>query len=216
MKLNQYLLNKIKERTFPEDVNDIFMLLESNLHRIEFVKSIIGLKNVLYLEEDSLDIEDYPYFLSLGLDFDPNDKHEAFSVLYEQAISDKEEILFQLKKFFSSGEQTLYIEIGFAETVLSNDDMFKVREHMKKDKTLEPFEVVNKLRKFPEWYEAKLAEEISVQDELFSTLYQYEHYLASDLLLSVEAQLNESLDQNDKIKFNELIHFYQDLKKHHR
>lgn len=211
MQLNQLILSKIKERKLSADVLDILALVERYLPRVEFVKSAIGLKNVLYIEEDSIELDEFPYFLSLSLTFDPANKYEAYAALYEQAVSDKEVILASLQAFFEKEKTTLYIEVGFSESILTNHDMFKVRDIMKQNRHLEPFEVINQLKKYPAWYEAKQAGEVVPYKDMISLLYKCEQTFIDEQVSCMEEELDRAIDAKDEDAFLRANSLYKEL-----
>lgn len=216
MKSNKEIFAKIKEREFHDGADGILNILEEHLEKVKFVKSIVGLQNVLYVEELSIDIEDDPLFLSLDLRFDPENKHEAFSVLYEQAVSDPAEIQLRLRQFFEGQtDTTLYVEIGFAETVLSNDDMFEIKEYMETHKEMEPFEAINKFRRFPDWYDAKHAEDIFNQTRLWEQLRFLERQIAQQWMKDIKTEIDQCMDRDDMKKIKHLIRLYKNIQKHH-
>lgn len=209
----QIILDALKNRDIPEVLSkSIFPILEKHLERIKFVKSFVGLKDILYLEEIGLEIYDFPFFLSLGCVpiFTDEDKYKNISSVYENAITDVDEVIRQLKNFFSKSNKTLYIQVAVKENKLTNDDMWRVFHHMKEKPDKEPFELMTKMYKFPEWYQADYGEDIALFENSITLLKEIERKNITEMIEKLRSKIDISLERNDLENVSSLV---KELKK---
>lgn len=201
MNKQQIIIEELKKRNIPSEViKVIFPMVEQYIDRIQFVKSYVGLKDILYFEELEVDFFDFPFFLSLNcqtLSATTGDKHEIIASVYENSITDIEEIQRKLKFFFEETNKTLFIVVAFTENILSNDDMWKVFHRMSDEMDKEPFEIMTKIYHYPTWYDVEFGEKVAVLEDSLSMLKQLETIELVKSIKEVEELINIALEKND-------------------
>lgn len=200
MNTEKSILEELKKRDIPDALyKRIFPILEKHLDRICFVKSFVGLTDVFYFEEIGLEIYDFPFFLSLDCQptFNKEDMYKNISSVYENAITDVDEIIRKMQNFFSNTKKTLYIQAAVIETKLTNDDMWKAFHQMKDNPDKAPTEIMTKMYKYPNWYKAEYGEKIALFENSFSLLKEFEKKNISSLINSLKIEIDSSLEKND-------------------
>ncbi len=211
------ILSELKKRNIPTEVKQLIIpILEKNLDRIQFVKSFVGLRDILYFEELDVDFFDFPFFLSLDcqtLASTGGNKHESITSVYENAITDADEIVRKLNYLFRETKRKLYIEIAFSENILSNDDMWKVYHQMGTETDKEPFEIMVKMYEYPKWYDVEYGQDIALLEDSLSALKRIERIKVTSAIREMEADINTAFENNDAKVFSELVKELKVLKK---
>ncbi|WP_088363960.1 hypothetical protein [Bacillus cereus] len=219
MNSNLTIITELKNRNIPSDVkNKIIPILEKNINRIEFVKNFVGLKDILYFEELEIGFFDYPFFLSLDCKNTKStlsNKHENIASIYENAITDLNEIIKQLQAFFDDNNRTLYIDTAFKENILTNDDMWHVYHIMNEEKDKEPYEIIMKMYSYPDWYNVKFGEEVAIFENSLSLLKQLENIHLNNEIEQLEAEINKALENDDVVNLPILVKKLKKLKGQH-
>jgi len=210
------IIEELKKRNIPSEIkNTIFPLVEQYIDRIQFVKSFVGLKDILYFEELDVDFFDFPFFLSLNcqtLSTNGGNKHESIASVYENAITDVEEIVRKLKYFFEETNRILFFEVAFSENVLSNDDMWEVYHRMNEETDKEPFEIMTKMYRYPEWYDVEFGENVAILEESLSLLKQMDNLYITSSIKKLEEEINKALEEDNAPLFTTLVKQLKALK----
>ncbi|MGF7534919.1 hypothetical protein AAGG74_14710 [Bacillus mexicanus] len=217
MSTEKTILEELKNRDIPNALyKSIFPILEKNLDRVRFVKSFYGLKDIFYFEEIGLEIYDFPFFLSLNCQptLTEEDKHKNISSIYENAITDVDEIIRKMIHFFANTNKTLFIQAAVKETKLTNDDMWKVFHHMKDYPDKEPFEIMTRMYQYPDWYTAEYGEEIALFENSFSLLKELEKKNILSLINTLKIKIDSSLEKNDMENVSVLVKELKKLEAH--
>lgn len=186
---------------FTKDVYPILALIEKNIHRVEFVKDHIGLKNFVFLAEKEATKFEFPYFACFNLDTQENDEAHNFVSMNQALIYDLKEIQKDVKDFFVEEDGTLFVEIGFKESVPNQEDRFRVYQLLKKKEANDIQEAIAKVRKFPSWYKAKFSRDIIDEMILLEQLEVAEVRLLKRLKNDLVQQISVALDNNDENEF---------------
>lgn len=213
----QIIIDELKKRNIPSEVKKtIFPMVEQYIDRIQFVKSFVGLKDILYFEELEVEFFDFPFFLSLNcqtVNASGGNKHESISSVYENAITDLDEIVRKLKFFFEETNRTLFIEVAFTENILNNDDMWRVYHRMNDEFEKEPFEIMVRMYRYPEWYDADFGESVAVFEDSIFALKQMEKIKLSSTIKELEEKINIALENDDLENLAILVQELKTLKK---
>ncbi len=204
---------KIKNLDFGITVsNELFAMVEENLHRVEFVKDHVGIRDFLFLAEKGTEyVADF--FVAINVGCERSYTYKKNLDLFLQKYNDKPiEALAELADFFVNTERTLYIGIGFKNTegIKEEDIIDKLLNN--KYKTQE--EILKDIRKFPDWYDeiSKYPEDIK-----FLTV-KTEKYIKEVLKPLENTALRKQLDgilekddlsNNDKKLLKELAYHLQ-------
>jgi hypothetical protein len=194
---NLNIINNLKKRNFSKDIKQkILPILEKNAEKIVFIREMQGLRDVLYFEEKNLEFYDFPVFVSLNAETrvatasGESDLYGNYAEIYNNAITDTREIVKQIEDFFSSTKRTLFIEIGFQENELSNDEMWEVFHTMTENKAKEPFQIMSSMYKYPEWYIVQNTNTFAlIEDSIFYLNKLEEHFINEEI-----NSLNKSID----------------------
>jgi hypothetical protein len=194
---NLNIINNLKKRNFSKDIKQkILPILEKNAEKIVFIREMQGLRDVLYFEEKNLEFYDFPVFVSLNAETrvatasGESDLYGNYAEIYNNAITDTREIVKQIEDFFSSTKRTLFIEIGFQENELSNDEMWEVFHTMTVNKAKEPFQIMSSMYKYPEWYIVQNTNTFAlIEDSIFYLNKLEEHFINEEI-----NSLNKSID----------------------
>lgn len=209
--ITDLILDKLSKRDFHQNIhNNILPLLKKNKKRIQFAKNIVGLRDVLYLEEEEMKFYDSPLYLSL--DCEENDKGgtalDLFANIYENSIIDFDSIINNLNDFFKSTDRILYVEIGFKENLLSNDDMWILYNTMKENPNKEPFELMVESYKYPDWYKVKSGTEILRIEKSIQVIDEYEKNILKNEISHLRDKMDALLLNEDfskvKIVYNKI------------
>lgn len=216
MNNNKIIIDQLKQRNIPSEVREIiFPMLEKNIERIQFVKSFVGLKDILYLEELEVEFFDFPFFLSLNCKtFPPSGgtKHESLASVYENAITDIKEIARKLQFFFEETNNILFIESAFQENVLTNDDMWKVYYKMSEESEKEPFEIMTRMYRYPEWYNVEYGDNVAIFEESITLLKKIDNQQINEEIKSLEREINKALEENRLDELPSLVSKLKTLK----
>lgn len=211
------IIEELKKRNTPSEIKQtIFPIVEQYIDRIQFVKSFVGLKDILYFEELDVDFFDFPFFLSLNcqtLSSNGGDKHASIASVYENAITDAEEIVRKLKHFFEETNRILFFEVAFSENVLSNDDMWQVYHNMNEETDKEPFEIMTKMYRYPEWYDVEFGENVAILEDSLTVLKQMDNINTLATIKELEEEINKALENDDAALFSSLVKELKVLKK---
>lgn len=213
----QMIINELKNRDIPLEVKQsILSILEKYTDRVQFVKNFVGLKDILYIEELSVEFFDFPVFLSLNcqtMNLKQANKYEMISSVYENAITDMDEIVRNIKRFFEETNRILFIEVAFIENILTNDDMWKVFHQMNNEVEKEPFELMVRFYRYPEWYDGEYGETVAAFEESLQMLKIIENAYISKTIISLEKKINKFLELNELKKLPSLVNELKTLKK---
>jgi len=203
---------KIKKRpiNFPLK-NDVIALIERNFDRVEFVKDHVGVRDFLFIAEETENISAFTSNLFTAInvacekDYSFKKNLELFLYKYNGDVVTS---LNNLTELFETTKRTLYIGIGFKES--QKIDEAKFTEEILSGKYQTQEEALKVIRKFPDWY-ASYAKDprdinfITVKAEKFIT----------DVLKPLEkshitAQINNillknPLSDNDKVLLKNLM-----------
>lgn len=201
----QTIINELKNRQFDNFVFEtILPILEVNLEQISFVKNYYGLNNVLYIEEQGLDLLDFPMFLSINKDAGPN----ASNSISQNSVSSLKLIEQGLTDFFANSKATLYVEVTFIENILDNDAMWSVFHQLKNNRNKEPYEIMSRAYKYPDWYNAPYSESINLFENSFSTMKSFEKHRIEQNIFEINKLINIALSNGD---FESLEHLRSQL-----
>lgn len=198
------VLVNIQKLSFSSDLSPVFALLEKYLDRIEFTKDYVGLRDFLFLAEKNAEESEFPFFACF--DFSEKNAYEDDG-MYNEVFYDIDEICSQIKRFFKTYNRTLYISIGFKESILTSEDMLYIHNLIEQKEIKDKNEGEYQLRKFPEWYEAKYPSEI-LQDaelvDLLEAIRKKEQSLTANLKEQLIVEVDKALDDNNRNLFMKL------------
>lgn len=215
MHTNQTILNKLENRNLPTEVrNKILPILRENMNRIQFVKNFVGLKDVLYFEELTMNLSDFPIFVSLNCPIKEagNDKYELITAVYENATTDTEEIVRKLELFFDDTNRTLFVDVAFEENLLTNDDMWEIFHEMENELEKEPFELMVRKYRYPEWYQAEFGDRISILENSLEMLHVINNHQITQKIKQLEEDINHVLENGTMEEFRSLVSELKQLK----
>ena len=98
----------------------VFGLLESNIHRINFVIDGVGTRDCLFIVEEQEG--SWRVFLTRDMDTNLNDLDEFYLLSDENEFVDLPVIISNLEKFFLSNGEALNVEVSFYGCRLSKDE----------------------------------------------------------------------------------------------
>lgn len=186
---------------FANDVLPILHLMEKNINRIEFVKDHLGIRDFVFLAEREAQFIEYPYFACFDLDIIEDDEAHNFVSMNKSIIYDLKEIYKNAEHFFENSEAILYVEIGFKESIPTEEDRFRAYELLKSKEVTDIQEAKLKLRKFPLWYDAKFSKDVQNWINLYAQLEKIDVKLLSRIKQDVRKGLDLALLENDEEKF---------------
>lgn len=221
--------------------DEVFRLIENNLHRIVFVKDHVGVPNVLFVRENGTE-NIYPYPIILALHVTNETKYPSLEEQLDSFLEKKElvpkKIVQQLETFFKETKQTLYISIGFIETTtphlrkqmieIEKDDgkTTKVSLHriilngaLESGAASSPLDAIRKMKLFPKWYDtvAKMPEEIqdslqTVANKKMKLVKEQQKTMKQIENLFVHPAMDEKEQEEIKKQFHQLSAYYKELK----
>lgn len=183
---------KINERTFDTPEQELlFLMIGENIGRIEFVKDHIGLRDYLFIAEEKAKFS-FGQPLVLAIDVDARKEQglqENEKKFKEKCIYDEIEIMETMERFFTTTDRTLYVRIGFSESLLTEMDKSAISMALKDGKIESAKEGARKIRRYPEWFakNAKMPEEID-----FITYFE-EYLLESKLKKEIKIWLQNQI-----------------------
>lgn len=203
------LFNQVKELKYPKNVNSLFDILEDYIDRVEFVKDHVGLSNFLFVAEKEANGFEYPYFACFNIDVKENDEQHNFVSMNQSIIYDLKEINNDMLTFFKEDNGTLYVEIGFKESMPTQEDQFLILQLLKDKECDNIQEALARVRKFPDWYKAKFSKNIQEEFDVLTEMEKAEKYLTHKLKVDLVAQINQSLIDGNKEQFILLTNRYK-------
>lgn len=230
---------KIKDRKFDIPYKEaVFSVIEENLHRIEFAKDHIGLRDFFFIaEQGTEDFFTSNMFLAINVNVDKNNSlEENFEEFIKSYYENSDLMVAKLKSFFAKTNRTMFVGIGFVESTNPNLRKTKVPFFnpegkvedvslyelimsiaIKEGKAESELDAAKKMRLFPDWYDkfAKMPEDLD-----FVTISEENAEFEKEKKLELEKVTNEInllLDkenhtEEDKEKFKELSIIYKNLK----
>ena len=202
---------KIKQRPFKFQLKEeVFSLIEENLDRVDFVLDHVGIRDFLFIVEDTPNLSAFTANLfttiNVACEKDYSFKKNLELSLYKYN-SDTSTSLKAIKELFKDTERTLYVGVGFKES--QKIDQAKFTEEILSGKYTTQEEVLKALRKFPEWY-ANYAKDpnnisfITVKAENFinDVLKLLEKYNIKNQINSI--LLKRRLTEDDKLLLKDL------------
>jgi hypothetical protein len=210
----QNILNKSKKRHFPFEMEELFDVFETNLDRIEFVKDHQGLENFVYISEINEEeyVDDLIYYACIETKNDVSTNYEEmekqFSVLY-----DSNEMVEELTRFFQFGKNTLYIQIDFLETKPSQEDSFQAYHLLKEGIVQTKEEALSHFKHYPDWYDAKHANDILEEKNLLNDLEYAEKRLLHQLKKEIKEKIVQSVEHNNEKEFLYFTEKYKRIKR---
>jgi len=203
---------KIKQRPFKFPLKEeVFSLIEENFNRVDFVIDHVGIRDFLFIVEDTPNLSAFTANLfttiNVACEKDYSFKKNLELSLYKYN-SDASSSLKALKELFKETERMLYIGVGFKES--QKIDEAKFTEEILSGKYTTQEEVLKALRKFPEWYSSyakdpKDIQFITVKAEKFikDVLKPLEKFSIKTEI--DEILLKEQLTENDKLLLKNLM-----------
>ncbi|MGF9891429.1 hypothetical protein ABEX78_22460 [Priestia megaterium] len=203
---------KIKQRPFKFPLKEeVFSLIEGNFDRVDFVIDHVGIRDFLFIVEDTPNLSAFTANLfttiNVACEKDYSFKKNLELSLYKYN-SDASSSLKALKELFEETERMLYIGVGFKES--QKIDEAKFTEEILSGKYTTQEEVLKALRKFPEWYSSyakdpKDIQFITVKAEKFikDVLKPLEKFSIKTEI--DEILLKEQLTENDKLLLKNLM-----------
>lgn len=184
------------------------------MDRIRFVKNFVGLKDVLYFEEFTMNLSDFPIFISLDCPINEvgNDKYEMITAVYENATTDTEEIVRKLEEFFDESKRTLFVEVAFEENLLTNDDMWEIFHEMENQLEKEPFEIMVRKYRYPSWYDAEYGDKISILENSLEMLHVLNNHQINQKIKQLEEEIDRALECGTMEDFTALVKELKELK----
>jgi len=206
------ILHKIKHRDFPKEFMPFFDLLEKNETRVEFVKEGVGLQDVLFLSElQAREFADEPFFACFNVPVIAENEEHNFISMKKSKTTSIADTLHALDYFFSQTTRTLYVWIGFKESSLEQKDMFLIYERIQTNKDTLIYEAKAKVRKFPEWFEAKLPSEIMEEKKYLHILSQIQDEMNEKLQKDIMNRIHAATFANNEDEFIKLGKIYQNM-----
>jgi len=192
------MLQHIKDIKFSFDASPILNILEEHLDKVEFVKDFADVRDFIFLAEEVAYEDEYPFYACFDFDPDSND-NGIYDVYY-----DVTEICANLKKFFKVFHRPIYISIGFANSLLTSEDILYIHHMLEAGEIQTKSEGESKLRKFPTWYDAKYPFEMSKDIELRELIEKIkirEEKLTLALKAKVLQDIDKALEEENKEEF---------------
>jgi len=206
------IIERMAKLQYHDNVEPIFELLIQNLHRVEFVKEAVGLRDLLFIaERGAKEFEDNPIYACFDVPIEPENEELNYLSLKKMMITPFEDILLTLRTFFINTDRTLYLWLAFKSSSLPQEDMFRVIENLRLKKEKSTFEAKAKLRKYPKWFDGKLPSEVIEEANYIKMLHQFEievhHYMKNVLLKKIDS----AVVNDDKELFHRLSTEYNKL-----
>lgn len=203
---------RISKLHFYSDIEPIFELLNDNLHRIEFVKEAVGLKDLLFIaEKGAKEFEDNPLYACFDVPVEPENEELNYISMKKAMIVPYEDILLNIRTFFLKTDRTLYLWIAFKSSSLPQEDMFRVMENLRSKKEKSTFEAKAKLRKYPNWFIGKLPSEIVQENIYISMLKEYEVDVHNFMKVELLRKIDDALESGNESLFRDLSSQYVKL-----
>ncbi|QJX80099.1 hypothetical protein [Priestia megaterium] len=203
---------KIKQRPFKFPLKEeVFSLIEENFDRVDFVIDHVGIRDFLFIVEDTPNLLAFTANLfttiNVACEKDYSFKKNLELSLYKYN-SDASSSLKALKELFKETERMLYIGVGFKES--QKIDEAKFTEEILSGKYGTQEEVLKALRKFPEWYSSyakdpKDIQFITVKAEKFirDVLQPLEKYSIKNRIDNI--LMKQELTEKDKVLLKALM-----------
>lgn len=190
----------------------IYKMIERNLHRVEFVKDHIGLRDFLFIAEKGTGYHD-ELFVALNVPVSKRytlEQNEEKMLLHYESHPFK--VVEQLQEFFKTTDRTLYVGVGFARTEPTEEEYMSIEFSYQTGLIESKIQAHRELRmkKFPLWYRenAKLPEEVVGQMEEIVLPEEIEKTKAD-----IMKQIDLALDNGNQEAFFALAKEYKRHKK---
>jgi len=188
------IFSHIKQLNFSSAALPVLDTLEKHIDRIEYVKDFIGLRDVLFLaEKGAKGFRDLDMYSCLDVDVKFDNHDHNFVAMNDSLVENATEIKQMIENFFERTDRVLYLVIGFQQTSTTQEDAFRVYEQMEAGLAQDPFDALVKMRRFPEWYEAKYPEEILEEIRFFDLLQRAQVTMMKQLKEELMNQIDQSL-----------------------
>lgn len=143
----EYLKQKDFQFPFSEKV---LALIEENLHRVQFVNDHIGVRDFLFISEDDT-FYTSNFFVAIDVECEKEYSYQKnLELMLRKYIDYPVEAYQKLVHFFTNTNRTLYVGVGFVESIFINMDKYEE----KLEEGLSEEEALKQLRNFPDWYKA--------------------------------------------------------------
>jgi hypothetical protein len=206
------IFKQIRKRHFPKEISPILDLLEENAVRVEFVKESVGLQDVLFISElDAKEFIEEPFYTCFNVNIDPENEEYNFISMKKSKNTSIEHALDSLHLFFKNTTRVLYVWIAFKESSLEQKDMFLVYERIQTRQDTHIYEAKAKVRKFPDWFKAKLPSEIMEEKKYLHLLEQLQDELNFKLKEELMNSINSAAIENNEEAFLKLGKIYQKM-----
>lgn len=201
------VFDRIMKLDFHSEFIPLLRLIEDNLDRVEFVKDHVGLSDFLFIAEKKAEKYDFPCFACFDLDIKDNNEQNFLS-MNQSLVYDPNEIYNDLLNFFENSKDTFYLEIGFEESIPTQEVNFKVYKMLKNKEYNDIQEAISKTRTFPSWYKAKHAKEVQEQFKYMNELEMADKRLLFNLKYDLEKSINDAIMNDDFNTFIKLTSKY--------
>lgn len=198
------VLKEIKKLNFNQDIYLLLDLIEKNLESVEFVKDHNGLENFIFIAEKEATKFESPLFAR----FNQTNSRGTKSVS-ESLIFDLNEIVNHFKEVLTGKRKKIYIEIGFKDSALDQEDRFKAYQMLKKKEMNNIQDALIKLKKFPDWYKASFSKDVRNYFEFLSEMESVEKRLLHKLKSDLKENINIALKEENVFEFKELSKRYK-------
>jgi hypothetical protein len=202
------ILDNLKRRKFSQDCYSIINLFEKHLNKIEFVKDHIKLDNFVFLSEIEATLFDTPYYACFEFEWVENETSSDFPSAKQYFIYDGNEIYKHVKRFLENSNSKLYVEIGFVESFISQEDNFKIYYLLKNKEETNIERAIAKTKRFPDWYTANSSNDIEETTLLWRELEQQEIALNKHLKIEMLKEIDKAICESDEKKFSKLTKSY--------
>lgn len=151
---HQDIFHKIKALNLSEEARELLPVLDHYLDRVVYVKDYVGLRDFLFIAELEAKEFEFSIFSCIDVPINIDDNEENFLLLNDMMIYEPDDVVQSILEFFETTDRTLYVGIGFKESVLLQDDMFLVQDLIEKKEAVNAYDAFALVRRFPDWYVA--------------------------------------------------------------
>lgn len=205
------IFHKIKSLSLPEEASVLLGLIEKNIHRIEYVKDHIGLRDFLFIAEKDARGYEFNIFSCFDIDVKYGNKDHNILAMNEGITEDVREIYYKLDDLFKNTDRILYVGIGFRDSAPTPEDHFRLYNAMERNEIEDPMDALVKMRRFPDWYIAKFPQEVEETEKIMERLRQAQAQLKNNAKHDLMRQIDLALKQNNESKFITLTYDYSNF-----
>ncbi|MFP3725795.1 hypothetical protein U8V72_11395 [Priestia filamentosa] len=206
---NLKVLDKLKEYYIPKEIQPIYKLLREFPERLRFVKDHNGVKNLIFISTvpEGSHIFEVNYFSIITRDTGKNAESPVTKVSYTP-----DDILNEIKFLLTSTQETLFVDVGFAENEVTKEDYMEILLLMEETKC-NIVDAYVTLRRFPKWYEneAELPFYINKEKEYFNGLIEMEREFLLSKKQEILDKLHKVVEQNNEKEFNKLSGYVKNI-----